>query len=57
VGGYHIRPEDREQRITLGPLLPDDDVHAAFALTTRECDRIRRLRARCTGESRRSTVL
>jgi nucleotide-binding universal stress UspA family protein len=32
VAGYHIRPERREQRITLGPLLPDDDVHAAFAL-------------------------
>jgi nucleotide-binding universal stress UspA family protein len=32
VAGYHIRPEHREQRIALGPLLPDDDVHAAFAL-------------------------
>lgn len=33
VAGYHIRPEHREQGVTLGPLLPDDDVHAAFALT------------------------
>lgn len=32
VAGYHIRPEQPEQRITLGPLLPDDDVHPAFAL-------------------------
>jgi hypothetical protein len=32
VAGYHIRPARREQRITLGPLLLDDDVHAAFAL-------------------------
>jgi nucleotide-binding universal stress UspA family protein len=31
VAGYHIRPEHREQEVALGPLLPDDDVHAAFA--------------------------
>ena len=30
VAGYHIRPEHREQGFALGPLLPDDDVHAAF---------------------------
>jgi nucleotide-binding universal stress UspA family protein len=32
VAGYHIRPEHREQGVALGPLLPDDDVHAAFAV-------------------------
>ncbi len=32
VAGYHIRPESREQSMALGSLLPDDDVHAAFAL-------------------------
>ena len=31
VAGYHVRPEHREQGVALGPLLPDDDVHAAFA--------------------------
>jgi nucleotide-binding universal stress UspA family protein len=33
VAGYHIRPERIEQAVALGPLLPDDDVHAAFSLT------------------------
>jgi nucleotide-binding universal stress UspA family protein len=32
VAGYHIRREHREQSVALGPLLPDDDVHAAFAV-------------------------
>jgi len=32
VAGYHIRPEPREQGVALGPLLPDDDVHTAFAV-------------------------
>jgi nucleotide-binding universal stress UspA family protein len=32
VAGYHIRPEAKEQGVALGPLLPDDDVHAAFAV-------------------------
>jgi nucleotide-binding universal stress UspA family protein len=32
VAGYHIRPVDREQSLALGPLLPDDDVHASFAV-------------------------
>jgi nucleotide-binding universal stress UspA family protein len=32
VAGYHIRPEHREQGVGLGPLLPDDVVHAAFAI-------------------------
>jgi nucleotide-binding universal stress UspA family protein len=32
VAGYHLRPEQREQMIALPPLMPDDDVHAAFAL-------------------------
>jgi nucleotide-binding universal stress UspA family protein len=36
VAGYHIRPEPREQRITLGPLLPDDDVHAGFVLADKK---------------------
>jgi nucleotide-binding universal stress UspA family protein len=31
VAGYHIRPERPEQTLALGPLLPDDDVQAAFA--------------------------
>jgi nucleotide-binding universal stress UspA family protein len=33
VSGYHIRRAQREQAIALGPLLPHDDVHAAFAVT------------------------
>lgn len=32
VAGYHIHPERREQGVSLGPLMPDDDVHAAFAV-------------------------
>jgi nucleotide-binding universal stress UspA family protein len=32
VAGYHIYPERREQSVSLGPLMPDDDVHAAFAI-------------------------
>jgi nucleotide-binding universal stress UspA family protein len=32
VAGYHIRPVHREQSLALGPLLPDDDVHASFAV-------------------------
>jgi nucleotide-binding universal stress UspA family protein len=31
VAGYHIRRERREQSVSLGTLLPDDAVHAAFA--------------------------
>ncbi len=33
VAGYHIRPEQREQSVALGPLLPGDDVHVAFTAT------------------------
>jgi nucleotide-binding universal stress UspA family protein len=32
VTGYHIRPVDPEQSLALGPLLPDDAVHASFAV-------------------------
>jgi nucleotide-binding universal stress UspA family protein len=32
VAGYHIHPERREQGVSVGPLMPDDDVHAAFAI-------------------------
>jgi nucleotide-binding universal stress UspA family protein len=32
VAGYHLRPEQYEQTVALPPLMPDDDVHAAFAL-------------------------
>ena len=42
VAGYHIRPEHREQQIALGPLLPDDDVHAAFALVDKKVEKHRR---------------
>lgn len=32
VAGYHIRAVNREQSFALGPLLPDDDVHASFVV-------------------------
>jgi nucleotide-binding universal stress UspA family protein len=32
VAGYHVRPERIDEGVALGPLLPDDDVHAAFVV-------------------------
>lgn len=46
VAGYHIRAERREQSVALPPLLPDDDVHAAFAIA----DPKARARARAARE-------
>jgi nucleotide-binding universal stress UspA family protein len=35
VAGYYIRREHKEQGVALGPLLPDDDIHAAFSVADR----------------------